>query len=189
EAQNTYFLVWTTTPWTLPANLLLAVHPAVEYVWVRRQGEVLIVARELLRVLGEEEHEIVRSARGHELDGARYERLFDYLPVQGDICRVRTAEFVTTSDGTGIVHIAPACGEDDLRLGQQQGLPVLHAVGEDGHFFPEVTPVAGKFFKDADPILTELLRERGLLFRSETYVHSYPFGWRTGDPLLYYAKN
>src|SRR6185437_6220199 len=93
EAQTAYFLVWTTTPWTLPANLLLAVHPAVEYVWVRRQGEVLIVARELLRVLGEEEHEIVRSAPGTELDGARYERLFDYIPVQGDICRVRAAEF------------------------------------------------------------------------------------------------
>jgi len=189
EAPNTYFLVWTTTPWTLPANLLLAVHPNVEYVWVRRQAETLILARDLLHVLGEEEYEVIRSARGRDLDGAPYERLFDYLPVQGDICRVRTAEFVTTSDGTGIVHIAPAYGEDDLRLGQQQGLPVLHAVGDDGHFLPQVTPVAGKFFKEADPILIELLRQRGLLFRSETYVHSYPFGWRTGDPLLYYAKN
>jgi len=189
EAPNSYFLVWTTTPWTLPANLLLAVHPNVEYVWVRRQAETLILARDLLRVLGEEEHDVIRSARGRDLDGARYERLFDYLPVQGDICRVRTAEFVTTGDGTGIVHIAPAYGEDDLRLGQRQGLPVLHAVGDDGHFLTEVTPVAGKFFKDADPFIIELLRERGLLFRSETYVHSYPFGWRTGDPLLYYAKN
>ncbi len=189
EAQNTYFLVWTTTPWTLPANLLLAVHPTVEYVWVRRGGEVLILAKDLLRVLGDDEHEIIRSARGAELDGARYERLFDYLPVQGDICRVRTAEFVTTSDGTGIVHIAPAYGEDDLRLGQSQGLPVVHAVGEDGCFLPQVAPVAGKFFKEADPIIVGLLRERGLLFRSETHLHSYPFGWRTGDPLLYYAKN
>ena len=189
EAQNTYFLVWTTTPWTLPANLLLAVHPTVEYVWVRRRDEVLILARDLLRVLGGEEHEIIRSAPGTEFDGARYERLFDYLRVQGDICRVRTAEFVTTSDGTGIVHIAPAYGEDDLRLGQQQGLPVVHAVGEDGCFLPEVTPVAGKFFKEADPIIIGLLQERGLLFRSETCLHSYPFGWRTGDPLLYYAKN
>src|SRR5579872_4228876 len=87
EAQNTYFLVWTTTPWTLPANLLLAVHPTVEYVWVRRHDEVLILARDLLRVLGDDEHEIIRSAPGAELDGTRYERLFDYLPVQADICR------------------------------------------------------------------------------------------------------
>src|SRR6185437_3832014 len=180
EAPNTYFLVWTTTPWTLPANLLLAVHPDVEYVWVRGQEETLILARDLLRVLGAETHEIIRSARGRELDGARYERLFDYLPVQGDICRVRTAEFVTTGDGTGIVHIAPAYGEDDLRLGQQHGLPVLHAVGDDGHFLSQVTPVAGKFFKEADPTLIELLHQRGLLFRSETYLHSYPFGWPTG---------
>jgi isoleucyl-tRNA synthetase len=186
---NTYFLVWTTTPWTLPANLLLAVHPAVEYVWVRRRDETLILARDLLGVLGDEEYEVIRSAPGKTLDGARYERLFDYLPASGDICRVRLAEFVTTSDGTGIVHIAPAYGEDDLKLGQSQGLPVLHAVGDDGNFLPQVTPVAGKFFKDADPVIVGLLRERGLLFREEKYLHSYPFGWRTGDPLIYYAKN
>jgi isoleucyl-tRNA synthetase len=190
EAANTYFLVWTTTPWTLPANLLLAVNPTVEYVWVaRKAGETLILAKDLLRILGDEDYEVVRSALGQELDGARYERLFDYLPAGGDICRVRSADFVTTSDGTGIVHIAPAYGEDDLKLGQRYGLPVLHAVGDDGHFLPEVAPVAGKFFKDADPIITGLLRERGLLLREEGYLHSYPFGWRTGDPLIYYAKN
>jgi isoleucyl-tRNA synthetase len=189
-ADNTFFLVWTTTPWTLPSNLLLAVNPDVEYVWVRRQNETLILARDLLRVLGDDgEHEIVRSARGRELDGMRYERLFDYLPVEGDICQVRTADFVTTADGTGIVHIAPAYGEDDLKLGQKYGLPVLHGVNDDGYFRAEVTPVAGKFFKDADPIIVELLRARGLMFRAEKYLHSYPFGWRTGDPLIYYAKN
>jgi isoleucyl-tRNA synthetase len=123
----------------------------------------------------------------------RYERLFDYLPLAGaaagDICRVRPAEFVTTEDGTGIVHIAPAYGEDDLKLGQKHGLPVLHGVGEDGYFLAAVTPVAGKFFKDADPTIIEILRERGLLFRAQKYLHNYPFGWRTGDPLIYYAKN
>ena len=119
----------------------------------------------------------------------RYERLFDYLPAAGDICRVRPAEFVTTEDGTGIVHVAPAYGEDDLKLGQRHGLPVLHAVGEDGYFLAAVTPVAGKFFKDADPTIIEILRERGLLFRAQKYLHNYPFGWRTGDPLIYYAKN
>jgi isoleucyl-tRNA synthetase len=189
EEPQTFFLVWTTTPWTLPSNLLLAVHPNVEYVWARRGEETLILARELLSVLKDENYTIVRSAMGSELDGARYERLFDYLPVSGDICRVRTAQFVTTSDGTGIVHIAPAYGEDDLRLGQQYGLPVLHSVGDDGCFVPEVEPVAGKFFKDADPVIIETLRSRGLLFREERYLHNYPFGWRTGDPLIYYAKN
>jgi isoleucyl-tRNA synthetase len=189
DERDTYFLVWTTTPWTLPANLLLAVHPNVDYVWVRLAGETLVLARELLAVLEDADYTITRSAFGKELDGARYERLFDYLPAAGDICRVRTAEFVTTSDGTGIVHIAPAYGEDDLKLGQQYHLPVLHAVGDDGSFLPEVLPVAGMFFKDADPIITEILRDRGSIYRAERKLHSYPFGWRTGDPLIYYAKN
>jgi isoleucyl-tRNA synthetase len=187
---DTYFLVWTTTPWTLPSNLLLAVHPDVEYAWVRRAGETLILAKSLVAsVLKDEGYEIVRSALGSELDGLRYERLFDYLPVEGDVCRVRPAEFVTTEDGTGIVHIAPAYGEDDLKLGQRHGLPVVHGVGEDGYFLAAVTPVAGRFFKDADPTIIDILRKRGLLFRAQTYLHNYPFGWRTGDPLIYYAKN
>jgi len=187
---STYFLVWTTTPWTLPSNLLLAVHPDVDYVWVKHGAETLILAKPLVSaIFKDEDVTIVRTARGSELDGMRYERLFDYLPVAGDICRVRPAEFVTTEDGTGIVHIAPAYGEDDLKLGQKCGLPVLHGVGEDGYFLPAVTPVAGKFFKDADPTIIEILRERGLLFRVAKYLHNYPFGWRTGDPLIYYAKN
>ena len=184
------FLVWTTTPWTLPSNLLLAVHPDVDYAWVETGGETLVMAASLVgRVLGDREHRIVRTEPGRKLDGLRYERLFDFLPVKGDICRVRCASFVTTEDGTGIVHIAPAYGEDDLKLGLAHGLEVLHGVGDDGYFLPAVTPVAGKFFKDADPILIELLERRGALFRRETCRHNYPFGWRTGDPLIYYAKN
>jgi isoleucyl-tRNA synthetase len=187
---GTSFLVWTTTPWTLPANLLLAVHPDVEYVWVQRGDETLILAKALVGAVFKDENvTIVRTAKGRELDGMRYERLFDYLPAAGEICRVRLAEFVTTEDGTGVVHVAPAYGEDDLKLGQRHGLPVLHAVGEDGYFLQAVTPVAGKFFKEADPTIIEILRERGLLFRSLKILHNYPFGWRTGDPLIYYAKN
>jgi isoleucyl-tRNA synthetase len=189
DEDDTFFLVWTTTPWTLPANLLLAVHPEVEYAWVRRGGETLVLARDRLGFLEDADYTITRSARGRELDGARYQRLFDDLPAAGEICRVRPAAFVTTDEGTGIVHIAPAYGEDDLKLGRQYGLPVLHAVGEDGLFLPQVLPVAGLFFKDADPVITEILRARGLLFRAERKLHSYPFGWRTGDPLIYYAKN
>jgi len=183
-------LVWTTTPWTLPSNLALAVHPDVDYAYVRTEGETLVLARELVAaVLGDASHEILRVVKGGELVGLRYQRLFDYLPAEGDICRVRAADFVSTEEGTGVVHIAPAYGLDDLELGQKHDLPVVHGVGLDGYFLPEVEPVAGKFFKDADPVLIELLRSRGLLYRVETYRHNYPFGWRTGDPLIYYAKN
>jgi isoleucyl-tRNA synthetase len=100
-----------------------------------------------------------------------------------------SADFVSTESGTGIVHTAPAYGVDDLELGQQHGLPVIHAVGRDGNFKPEIEPVAGLFFKDADKPLIRILKDRGLMFRSERYKHSYPFGWRTGDPIIYYAKN
>ena len=127
--------------------------------------------------------------QGADLVGMRYERLFDYLPVDADAFKVVAADFVSTESGTGIVHTAPAYGVDDLALGQQHNLPVVHAVGRDGCFLPQVEPVAGLFFKDADQPLIRILKERGLMFRSERYLHSYPFGWRTGDPIIYYAKN
>ncbi|MDX2313700.1 MAG: isoleucine--tRNA ligase [Gammaproteobacteria bacterium] len=187
---DTAFLVWTTTPWTLPSNLALAVGADLDYAFVESGGESLILARDLVdSVLRDAPYTVTKVVKGAEFVGARYQRLFDYLPAEGDICRVHAADFVTTEDGTGIVHIAPAYGVDDLALGQEHGLPVVHGVGLDGYFLPEVTPVAGKFFKDADPILIELLRERGLLYREEIYRHNYPHGWRTGDPLIYYAKN
>ena len=190
DDENTAFLVWTTTPWTLPSNLALAVHPDVDYAYVESNSETFIVAEALVEAtLRDTPHQKKKTVKGHELVGTRYQRLFDYLDAEGDICRVHAAKFVSTEDGTGIVHIAPAYGVDDLELGQAAGLPVVHGVGLDGHFVPEVEPVAGKFFKDADPVLIELLEERGLLFRAERYVHNYPFGWRTGDPLVYYAKN
>jgi isoleucyl-tRNA synthetase len=187
---DTAFLVWTTTPWTLPSNLAVAVRQDLDYAFVESGGEKLILARDLVEsVLRDAPHTVTKVVKGAELVGTRYQRLFDYLPADGDICRVRAADFVTTEDGTGIVHIAPAYGVDDLALGQEHGLPVVHGVGLDGYFLPEVTPVAGKFFKDADPILIEELRERGLLYRDEIHRHNYPHGWRTGDPLIYYAKN
>ena len=188
---DTCFLVWTTTPWTLPANLVLAVHPEVDYSWVEAGGEKLILAEALRQaVLGEQDHRVLKTVKGTDLVGMRYERLFDYLPVEANKAfTVLPASFVSTEDGTGIVHCAPAYGVDDLELGQAHGLPVVHAVGRDGQFLPEVTPVAGLFFKDADKPLIRILRERGLLFRAGEYVHNYPFGWRTGDPVIYYAKN
>ena len=192
------FLVWTTTPWTLPSNLALAVHPDVDYVYATLGGEYAgkryILAQALLEsALGETPYTIEKVVKGEALVGTQYQRLFDYLEVeisaQVEICKVRAGDFVTIVDGTGIVHIAPAYGEDDLRLGMQYGLPVLHGVGLDGHFVSAVEPVAGKFFKDADPVIIELLTERGQMFRAEQHLHNYPHGWRTGDPLIYYAKN
>jgi len=189
-AERTSFLVWTTTPWTLPSNLALAVHPEVDYVFVRTGGEILILAEALVDpVLRDAQYVIEKRGKGAELEGMRYVRPFDYLPADGPICQVWTADFVTIEDGTGIVHCAPAYGEDDIRLCQARGLPVVHGVGLDGCFLPEVEPVAGKFFKDADPILIAELEQRGLMFRSEPYLHNYPHGWRTGDPLIYYAKH
>lgn len=188
--ENTSFLVWTTTPWTLPANMLLAVHPDIDYVYVSIDGETLILADALRdAVMRDVEHKVIRHVKGAELIGMRYERLFDYFDVEGEAFRVVAGDFVSTESGTGIVHTAPAYGVDDLALGQEHGLPVIHAVGEDGNFLPEIEPVAGMFFKDADKPLIRILKERGQMFRSEKYTHSYPFGWRTGDPIIYYAKN
>ena len=188
--ENTSFLVWTTTPWTLPANMLLAVHNDIDYVYASVDGETLIIAEALLGdVLKDAEYTIEKRGKGSELIGTRYERLFDDLEMDCDAFKVVSADFVTTESGTGIVHTAPAYGVDDLALGQEHGLPVVHGVGLDGLFVAEVELVAGMFFKDADKPIIRNLKERGLMFRSERYLHSYPFGWRTGDPIIYYAKN
>jgi len=189
--KDTYFLVWTTTPWTLPSNLALAVGEDIDYSYCESGGQVLIVAEALREaVFRDIEHSVTRTVRGRELVGMRYQQLFDYLDVDApNAFTVYAADFVSTEDGTGIVHIAPAYGVDDLALGQQYGLPVVHGVGLDGHFIDAVEPVAGLFFKDADKPLIRLMKERGILFRSERFTHNYPFGWRTGDPIIYYAKN
>lgn len=188
---NTSFLVWTTTPWTLPSNLLLAVGEEIDYAYVEHEGEILILAQALIcQVFGEDAPAVIKTVQGKDLLGTQYQRLLDYLPLDPENCfRVVSADFVSTEDGTGIVHIAPAYGVDDLALGGREGIPILHGVGLDGYMMAEVTPVAGKFFKDADPILIEVLRENGSLFKAETITHNYPFGWRTGDPLIYYAKH
>ncbi len=190
DAEDTYFLVWTTTPWTLPSNLMLAVHSDIDYVYVESDGETLILAEALLdAVFRDQEYKVTKRVKGSDLVEMRYERLFDYLDVEADAFRVLPAEFVSTEDGTGIVHCAPAYGVDDLALGEAYGMPVVHGVGQDGHFVDAVEPVAGMFFKDADKPLIRLLKDRGLMFRAERYLHNYPFGWRTGDPIIYYAKN
>ena len=189
--ENTFFLVWTTTPWTLPSNLALAVGSDIDYSFCDSEGQILIVAEALREsVFRDIEHTVVKTVKGAELAGTRYEQLFDYIDVDAaNAFQVFCADFVSTESGTGIVHTAPAYGVDDLALGQANDLPVVHGVGLDGHFIDEVEPVKGLFFKDADKPLIRILKDRGMMFRSERLLHSYPFGWRTGDPILYYAKN
>ncbi|MDQ2817351.1 MAG: isoleucine--tRNA ligase, partial [Candidatus Eremiobacteraeota bacterium] len=189
DEPRTSLLAWTTTPWTLPANMALAVHPDVTYCVVERQHERLIVAEPLVQaVLGDEPVQIVRRMSGSQLDGIGYQPLFDYAKETAPRHFVIAAEFVTTEAGTGIVQIAPAYGADDLALAKAKNLPVYHSVDLGGHIIAEVLVAAGLFFKDADAPIIADLASRGLVFRAETHRHSYPFGWRTGDPLIYYAK-
>ena len=181
-------LVWTTTPWTLVSNTAIAVHPDVEYVIARKSGDgdKVVVAEALWpRVLGEGWH-VLTTLRGSELLGARYTPPFGLIEVP-DAHRVVSGTFVTTDDGTGLVHLAPAFGADDLAVVRAHGLPVVNPVRPDGRFDEGLPLVGGLFFKDADGPLTEDLAERGLLFRSEPHVHSYPHCWRCGTTLLYYA--
>jgi isoleucyl-tRNA synthetase len=182
-------LGWTTTPWTLVSNAALAVAPDVTYVRARVNGERLIVAEALVeRVLGEGA-EVEERFSGSDLAGLSYEPPFPWISDYGEKGHtVLEADFVTTDDGTGIVHTAIAFGEDDFQLGQQYGLKVQNPVHEDGTFDERVEAFAGRFVKDADPEIVEALRESGRLFREEGYEHAYPHCWRCGTPLLYYAK-
>jgi isoleucyl-tRNA synthetase len=178
-------LGWTTTPWTLLSNAALAVHPDVTY--VRAQGLILAEAR-VEAVLGDDA-EIEERFPGSELVGKEYEPPFPFISDYGERGHtVLPADFVTTEDGTGVVHTAVAFGEDDFRLGEAFGLKVQNPVREDGTFDERMGEFAGRFVKDADPDIVEALREKGLLLRSEDYQHAYPHCWRCGTPLLYYAK-
>jgi isoleucyl-tRNA synthetase len=188
EEPETAFLVWTTTPWTLIANVALAVAPTVSYVKVEHNGEQLILAEERLQVL-EGPYTVLARMQGQELVGKEYERLFDYHRLDRRAFYVIPADFVTTEDGTGIVHIAPAYGEDDSRVGKAFDLPTLHPVTRSGTFGPEVSDFAGMFVKDADAEIIRLLKERRQLYRKETILHSYPHCWRCKTPLLYYARD
>lgn len=194
DSPDTSLLVWTTTPWTLPANVAVAAHPDVEYVTVERElpeggQEKLILARALLeQVFGDEKVKVVDSFKGKALKGKRYQPLFTFVAPDKPAHYVILADFVTTEEGTGLVHIAPAFGADDMQAALDLDLPVIMTVADDGTFIPEVRPWSGKFVKDADPFIIQDLQARGLLFRAGTYVHTYPFCWRCGWPLLYYAR-
>jgi isoleucyl-tRNA synthetase len=181
-------LVWTTTPWTLVSNTAVAVHPDETYVVARRTGghDSVVVAEQLMaRVLGEGWH-AAAWVSGRDLVGATYRPPFTLVDIPG-AHRVVPGTFVTTDDGTGLVHMAPAFGADDMDTGRAHGLPVVNPIRPDGHFEESVPLVGGLFFKDADEPLVRDLSERGLLFRSEPFSHSYPHCWRCHTPLLYYA--
>jgi isoleucyl-tRNA synthetase len=187
-------LVWTTTPWTLISNVAAAVGPHVEYVRIRRPGierDVVLGKDRVEAIFGPSEEAgwaIVETVRAADLEGLHYERPFDLVPIDDDANRVVMADFVTTEDGSGIVHLAPAFGEVDREVGDAEGLPTLNPVDTAGRFEPIVEPWAGLFVKEADPGVIDTLRSAGRLEKVEPYTHSYPHCWRCGTPLIYYAK-
>lgn len=194
DEPGTSLLVWTTTPWTLPANVAVAAGEDIDYVKIKRtlqEGdfEQLILAENLLsRVFGEESVTIIERFKGKHLKGKRYKPLFTFLPTTKPAHFVVLGSFVSTEDGSGLVHIAPAFGADDMQVAIDYDLPILSTVAEDGTFISDVQPWAGKFVKDADPYIIRDLADRGLLFKHGEYVHTYPFCWRCDTPLLYYAR-
>jgi len=187
KEKDTFLLVWTTTPWTLPGNVAVAVNPGFKYLKVKKGKEMLILAKERLSVLGEE-YKIIEEVKGKELAGLEYEPLFNFYKPEKKAWFVVLADFVSLGEGTGLVHMAPAFGEEDMETGKENDLPVILNVDEEGRFKKEVDPFAGKFVKDADPLIVKDLEKRGLLYEEEMCEHEYPFCWRCETPLLYYAK-
>ena len=185
---NTYFLAWTTTPWTLPSNVALTVNPREDYITALHNNEKIILAQALAdKVLGEEAYEVLSTCKGKELEGREYLPLYDWAKPAKKAYYVCCGDFVTLSDGSGIVHTAPAFGEDDAKVGREYDLPFVQLVDNEGNFLPSTEFVAGKFVKDADPLIIADLEARGLMFKKLPYEHSYPFCWRCDTPLLYYA--
>ena len=186
--ENTYILAWTTTPWTLPSNVALCVSPKDKYVEIKvSNGEKYILAEALVSSVIKDEYEVIRSYIGDELYGTEYEPLYSFAKLDKKAYYVVADSYVTLTDGTGVVHIAPAFGEDDSRVGRDNDLPFLQLVDEAGKFSAETGEWAGTFVKDADKLVLKDLEERGLLFAALPYEHSYPFCWRCDTPLLYYA--
>lgn len=186
---DVYILSWTTTPWTLPGNVALAVGKNIEYAVTEKNGETLIVASE--SPLGKESGHI-RHVKGSELVGLEYEPLFDVRPLRSKTShKVYAADFVTTTEGTGVVHIAPMYGEDDYQLGKRENLLQHHTVDEQGKFTADVQGFAGLYVKakEAEEKLLSHLKDKNFLLKTENYTHDYPFCWRCDTPLLYYARD
>ncbi|MHA2059884.1 MAG: isoleucine--tRNA ligase [Candidatus Ranarchaeia archaeon] len=189
---NRYLVAWTTTPWTLISNVALAVGEDIEYAEIEYQGERLILAEDLIFKTIENDEDpvkILKTHKGKDLANLEYEQLFQDVKPSKKGFYVILGDFVSVEEGTGIVHIAPAFGEDDYNIGRKNDLPFIQPVDGEGKFTKDVSWLAGKFVKDADPLILENLQERGLLIRTATYEHEYPFCWRCDSPLLYYARD
>ncbi|MDE2018802.1 MAG: class I tRNA ligase family protein [Patescibacteria group bacterium] len=186
-----YILSWTTTPWTLPGNVALAVGPNVKYRAIEKDGEYVIAAAGRLKDIGLENAGKSHELAGADLVGLEYEPLFDVEKLKSPVSyKIYPADFVTTTDGTGVVHTAVMYGEDDYRLGQEIGLPQHHTVDEEGKFTKDVPALAGEYAKskETEERIFEHLKQRGALLRIEPYAHEYPYCWRCGTPILYYAR-
>ncbi|PIO06895.1 isoleucine--tRNA ligase, partial [Candidatus Woesearchaeota archaeon CG08_land_8_20_14_0_20_43_7] len=190
EKENTYFLVWTTTPWTLPGNVALAIDKNLEYVLVEDGGEKLILAKNRLEILKNKNAKIIETYQGVQLIGLSYEPPYNFIDYHSDkVYKVYGANFVKANEGTGIVHTAVVYGEDDFELGKEVDLPKVHSVDLSGRFVDEVKPWANQEVKKSEPLIVEELESRGLLYKEEKIEHDYPFCWRCDSALLYYAKN
>jgi len=185
--ENEYFLGWTTTPWTLPANVALAINPTMKYVRAKKGEEVYILAESLIEKVLKSDYVVLSEVPAADLIGISYTPPFHYVSVEVGH-KVVGAEFVTENSGTGIVHIAPAYGEDDYKVVQENGLSFVNIVNEKGQYTDEVSNFQGRFVKECDVDIVRYLAEKGLLFSKEKYEHSYPHCWRCDSPLLYYAN-
>ena len=189
DQADTFLLAWTTTPWTLPGNMLLAVGEDITYLKVKQRHETLILAKDRAEEMLDGDYEVLGEVKGSELVGAAYEPLFPYFADREGAFRVVAAEFVTTTDGTGVVHIAPGFGEDDFAVGQREGLDLVRHVNIDGTFTEEVVDFAGKQAKASDQAISEHLAGQGSVYMTKQIRHSYPMCWRCDTPLLNYATN
>ena len=190
KGEDKYYLVWTTTPWTLPSNVALCMNANENYVEILSDGVRYVLAEALVASLFEE-YEVLNVKKGKDYEYAEYEPMFDYAvgSFKEKAFYITNAEYVTLTDGTGIVHIAPAFGEDDANVGRAYNLPFVQMVGPDGKFVPEATAYSGLFCKTADKNIIEDLKTSGKLFKELMYTHSYPHCWRCNTPLIYYARN
>jgi isoleucyl-tRNA synthetase len=188
KEEDSSILVWTTTPWTLISNVALAVGADVDYVKIKHKDKNIILAKARLSVI-DGDYEIIEEFKGTALEGKEYEQLMPYVSVDKKAFYVVVGDFVSTSDGSGIVHIAPAFGADDYEISKKYNLPMLQPVTRGGLFTEVITDFAGQFVKDADAGIIKKLRAEGKLYRKETIEHSYPFSWRFDNvPVIYYAR-
>ena len=189
--EKAYFLAWTTTPWTLPGNVALAVGADINYVEAKVGDEILVLAKDRLSILPEG-YEIIAEHKGSEMVGMKYTPVYTVPTLASENSyKIYTADFVTTTDGTGIVHIAPMYGADDFDVATKHNLPKVHTVGEDGRVLAEIDFLKGRFVKDEE-VAVDIIKDlahRGLLFKKEKYEHSYPHCWRCKTPLIYYARD